>query len=266
MNKIDQKFKELKAKNHKALIPFITAGDPSLKKTEELILGFEAAGADIIEIGIPFSDPMADGPTIQAASQRALDNGTTLNKVIAMVERVRQKTSIPLAFMMYYNHIFHYGEEKFVKKMKAIGIDGLIVPDLPVEEAGSLEKLTKKQGIALVHFVAPTTSDARIKKTTEHASGFIYYVSVAGVTGARTSVASSYVKQISKIKKNTSVPVCVGFGVATPEQAHKIAKQADGVIVGSAIINKIQQHVKDKDCVKKVSAFIKKLAQAVHDG
>ncbi len=263
-NRINKKFKELKSQRQKALIAFITAGDPSLTKTKELVLGFEKAGIDIVELGIPFSDPMADGPTIQASSQRALDRGTTLTKIIALTERLRKKTQIPITFMMYYNHIFHYGEERFVKKIKKVGVDGLIVPDLPVEEAKSLIKLCQKHDISLIPFISPTTSEARIKKIAKQASGFIYYVSVAGVTGARSSVGDSYVKQIKRTRKYTKTPVCVGFGISTPQQAKKIARNADGVIVGSAIINQIQKHSKNKTMVAKVSGFVKTLVQVLH--
>ena len=263
-NRIDLKFRQLRENKQKAFIAFVTAGDPSLKVTEQLVTAFEKAGVDILELGVPFSDPMADGPTIQASSQRALDKGTTLAKILDLVKKVRSKSELPIALMMYYNHVFHYGEEKFIKKCKSVGVDGLIIPDLPPEEGASLAKLAKKHGVSLVFFMAPTTSEARVKKIVKKSTGFIYYVSVAGVTGARSSVAGSYVAQIKRAQKYTDTPICVGFGVSTAEQAKKIAKTADGVIVGSAIINQIQKNKKSKDLVAKVARFVGTLAKSVH--
>jgi len=218
MNRIDQKFKELKTKGDKAFIPYVTAGYPSFSVAEKLILEFERRGADIIEIGIPFSDPMADGPTIQQASQRALDKGVTLKGAFDLVKKVRVKSDVPLALMTYYNPVFHYGEEKFVKKARACGVDGLIIPDLPPEEGRSLIRIARREKMSLVFFLAPTTTEARMKKVVKSSSGFVYFVSVAGVTGARKSLPPGLTAKIRKAKSFTRVPVVVGFGVSTPDQ------------------------------------------------
>ncbi len=259
MNRIDQKFQELKKK--KAFIAFITAGDPNLQTTEELVLAFEGAGVDIVELGIPFSDPLADGPTIQAASQRSLQKGTTLEKVFDLVQKIRTRSQIPICLMMYYNPIFHYGEERFVARAKACGVDGVIVPDLPPEEAKSLIRYARAKDLATVFFIAPTTTQSRIKHIVQASSGFIYYVSIAGVTGARQNIPSSYVKQIQLAKRYTKKPICVGFGISTPAQVKAIGKMADGVIVGSAIVSEIFKNKGNKNLVGNVSRFVKNLSK-----
>jgi tryptophan synthase alpha chain len=263
MNRIQQKFQELRQNRQKALIPFITAGDPSLAMTEELVHAFEQKGADIIELGVPFSDPLADGPTIQAASQRALKNGVTLPKILDTVARIRQKSQVPVCLMTYYNPIFHYGEEKFVKAARAKGVDGLIIPDLPPEEAGVLVKAARAQEIATIFFVAPTTSPARMKKVLKASTGFVYFVSVAGVTGARDGVPSSVRQKVKQAQKLTQKPICVGFGISTPKQVQRIASFADGVIVGSAIINEIVKRAHQKNCVPAVARYVAKLRQGL---
>ena len=259
MNRITQKFKDLKKVGKKALIPFITAGDPSLKVTEELVLAFERSGADVIELGVPFSDPLADGPTIQASSQRALDKGVTCAKILQSVKNLRRKTEIPIALMMYYNPIFHHGEKRFVKQVKQAGVDGLIIPDLPPEEAGSLRKICKKEDVSLVFFLSPTTTAARMKKIAKAATGFIYYVSLTGVTGARKQMSQDYIKHIRAAKRVTKTPICVGFGISTPAHVKKVSKHSDGVIVGSAIINEIQKNKGKKNLVSNVARFVKRL-------
>jgi len=259
MNRIDQTFQQLKQEQKKAFIAFITAGDPNLDTTYDLVLAFEKAGVDMMELGVPFSDPMADGPTIQAASLRALQNGTTLTKVLDLVKRLRQKTQIPLLFMLYYNVILHYGEEKFVKDAKDAGLDGIVVPDLPPQEAKILRAAATKANLATVFFIAPTTSDERIKPIADASSGFIYYVSLTGVTGVKEAVVSSISADLKRVKKLTDKPVCVGFGVSTPEQVKAISRVADGVIVGSAIVKEIQKHIQDKDVVEKTAAFVRTL-------
>ena len=260
MNRIDQIFKQLHEQKKKAFIAFITAGDPDLKTTYDLVLALEKAGADIIELGVPFSDPMADGPTIQASSMRALKKGMTLKKALDLVKRLRLKTNIPLLFMVYYNIIFHYGQERFVKDAKVCGLDGIIVPDLPPYEAKVLRDVAKKADLATVFFVAPTTSTERIKPIAQASSGFIYYISLTGVTGVRQAVPTTIVVDLKRIKKITDKPVCVGFGISTPAQVRAIKKQADGVIVGSAIVKEIQKYAKDKDLVPKTAAFVRRLS------
>jgi len=259
MNRIDKKFNILRRERRKAFIAFITAGDPSLKVTEELVLAFDKAGVDIVELGVPFSDPLADGPTIQASSQRALAKGVTLKKILDVVKRLRQKCDLPIALMTYFNPIFHGGQEKFIAQAKKAGIDGVIIPDLPPEEAGSLIKVAKKAGIATVFFIAPTTTKERIKRIAHASTGFIYYVSLTGVTGARARLPKNVLDQIKLAKRFTKKPVCVGFGISTKEQVRQMGRAADGVIVGSAIVKAIEENRGKKDLVRNVSRFVKNL-------
>ena len=263
MNRIDKKFKELKAQRKKALIIYITAGDPSLAITSRLVLGLERAGADIIELGIPFSDPMADGPTIQAASQRALKNKVTLDKVFKMVGSLRNKTDIPLVFMTYYNPVLKYGPERFFKSCRINSVDGVIVPDLPFEEAADLINMARRYNVAAINLVAPTSTAARIKKIVKASSGFIYYVSLTGVTGARGGLPQEIGAKVRLVKSMTNKPVCVGFGVSNREQAAKMAKIADGVIVGSAVINKIEKNLGRKKLEGIVATFTRTLNKGV---
>ena len=263
MNKIEQKFKDLKIQKKKAFIAFITAGDPDLKTTEDLVVALEKAGVDIIELGIPFSDPLADGPTIQASFLRALNQGTNVKKILETVKRIRLKTSIPIAFMTSYNPILRYGEEKFIKACAEVGIDGLIVPDLPPEEARNLCFLAGQQDIATIFFVAPTSQDERIKSNTKASSGFVYYVSLTGITGTQKAVAQSVVKQIKHIKRFTQKPVCAGFGISTPQQVKEIGRAADGVIVGSAIVKVIEQNKGSHQLIPTVSHYVSSLVKAL---
>ena len=263
MNRIDKKFKELKAKKKKAFLAYLTAGDPDLTTTERLVLELEKAGADIIELGIPFSDPMADGPTIQAASQRALDKGVTLEKIFKLVQRIRQKSEIPLCLMTYFNPVFHYGEARFVQRSKQAGVDGLIIPDLPPEEAGTLIPAARKAGIATVFFLAPTTVRGRIKKISKVSTGFIYYVSLTGVTGARRELPADILQNIRAAKKMTDKPICVGFGVSSPEQVRSITRVADGVIVGSAIIKELEKNKGRQTAVAKAAQFVRRLTRVL---
>jgi tryptophan synthase alpha chain len=262
-NKIDQKFIELRKAGKKAFIAFITAGDPDLHTTEALVLALERAGADIIELGVPFSDPLADGPTIQAASYRSLQNGTTLKKIFTTVKRIRQRSHIPIALMTYYNPVFHFGQHAFVTQAKAAGVDGVIIPDLPLEEAGDLRRFAMKADLSTIFFIAPTTTPNRLKPIIQAATGFIYYVAVAGVTGVRKTIPSEIARKIRAVKTLTDKPVCVGFGVSTPEQVCSLARVADGVIVGSAIVKEIQKYAGAKDMVARVGAFVTTLVKAI---
>ena len=221
--------------NRKALITYITAGDPSLAVTEKLVYGLERAGADVIELGIPFSDPLADGPVIQASHQRALKKNTALAEVFKLAGKMRKKTSIPICFMLAYNLIAKYGEEKFYRDCAKFGVDGVVIPDLPPEEAES----SKQKAVSRIAFVAPTSSEARIKLAAEQASGFIYLISVAGITGKHNSLAGNLEQVIGKIRQYTKLPIAIGFGISTPAQAAAMARLADGVIVGSAIVDLI---------------------------
>jgi tryptophan synthase alpha chain len=258
MNKIEKTFKNLKSQNKKAFIPYIMAGDPSLDDTKKIVLMFEECGADIVEIGVPFTDPLADGPTIQRASERALKNGVTLRKVIARVKDLRQQTQIPLVLMTYYNPIFKYGLELFIKDAKDSGVDGFIVPDLPPDEGRELIGLSKKAGLATIFLLAPTSTEERIKKVAVATSGFIYYVSITGITGSQLLLDGSIERSISNIRNITDKPIAVGFGVSAPDEAKIISRISDGVIVGSAIVKKVQEN-SDQD----LEDFLHKLREAI---
>ncbi|MBI5024351.1 MAG: tryptophan synthase subunit alpha [Candidatus Omnitrophica bacterium] len=260
-NRIDVKFKELKKKKKKAFIAFITTGDPDLRTTERLVLAFEGAGVDIVELGVPFSDPLADGPTIQAASQRALKKHVNLENILATVKRVRQRSQIPIALMTYYNPVFHYGEERFARKAKTCGVDGIIVPDLPPEEGDGLIRAARENGLVTVFFLAPTTTQRRMKRIVNASTGFIYYVSLTGVTGARQKLPRTITGQVKLARKLTHKPICVGFGISTPAQVKMVANVADGVIVGSAIVNAIAQNKGKKQLVANVARFVQKLSR-----
>ncbi len=230
--------------NKKAFIAFLSAGDPDLSSTENFILEMEKAGADLIEIGIPFSDPIADGKVIQEANIRALNGGVTVDKIFNMVQNLRTKTQIPLVFLTYLNPVFHYGYEKFFNMCKKSGIDGVIIPDMPFEEQNEIKEYSEKTGVKIIHFIAPT-SGGRIEKIAQDAKGFIYVVSSMGVTGVRSKVTTDLPSIINEIKKVTNTPCAVGFGINTPEQVREIEKTADGVIVGSAIVKIIEEYGKD---------------------
>lgn len=236
MNRIEQAFDQ-----KKVFIAFLTAGDPSLEKTEEYILEMERAGADLIEIGIPFSDPIAEGPVIQEADIRALSAGTTTDKIFDMVKRVREKTGIPLVLMTYLNPVFHYGYEAFFGRCQEAGIDGIIIPDLPFEEKREVDCVAEKYGVILISMIAPTSKE-RIEKIAKEAKGFLYVVSSLGVTGMRSEIKTDLDAMLSQIRSVTDVPAAVGFGIHTPDQAVQIARKADGVIVGSAVVGLIARY------------------------
>jgi tryptophan synthase alpha chain len=264
MNRIQQKFQSLKTQKRKAFIAFITAGDPGLKTTEELVIALEEVGVDIIELGIPFSDPLADGPTIQASFFRALKKGTTVRKILETVKHIRLKTSIPIALMSSYNPILRFGEERFVNACVRAGVDGLIIPDLPPEEARVLRQAAKHHHIATIFFVAPTSTDKRIRANTKASSGFVYYVSLTGITGTQKAVAGLVVKQINHIKRFTIKPVCAGFGISSPQQVKDIGRAADGIIVGSAIVKNIHAHRGQRGLVSKVSSYVHSLRKGLN--
>jgi len=262
MNIIDKKFKELKKQNKKAFIAYMTAGFPNLKFTENFIKICELNNVDILELGIPFSDPLADGPVIQEASALSLKKGTNISKVLALVKKLRKTNiKIPIVFMSYANPILSYGTEIFFKQCKQSGVNGVIVPDLPVEEVGGLHKIAKKHGIDNILLMAPTTTDKRLKKIAKLSQGFIYYVSLTGTTGVRRHLPTDIRKRVRKIKLLTRKPVCVGFGISSTEQAANITAVADGIIVGSAIV----KLVLFRKSLKSISDFVFKLAQTVHN-
>lgn len=246
--------------NGKAFIPFITCGDPSLDITEQLVYAMEEAGADLIELGIPFSDPTAEGPVIQAANLRALTGGVTTDKIFDMVQNIRKKTNIPIAFMTYANVIFSYGSEKFISKAAQLGIDGFILPDLPFEEKLEFLPLCKQYHIDLISLIAPTSHE-RISMIAKQADGFVYCVSSLGVTGVRSEITTDISAMVALVKKAQNIPCAIGFGISTPEQAKNMAKQADGIIVGSAIVKICEKY--GKDCVKYVAEYVKEMKQAI---
>jgi tryptophan synthase alpha chain len=239
-SRIAGKFRELRRKGGKAFIPYIMAGDPNMKRTIELVGILEDCGADIIELGVPFSDPLADGPTIQRAAQKALDEGVTLTKVIALVAELRGSTQIPIILMTYYNPVFKYGEERFALDASAAGVDGIIVPDLPPDEAGNLIKYSGKSGLDTIFLLTPTSTAYRIRKVARRSTGFIYYVPITGITGSKLSLDASVESPIARIRSVSNKPVAVGFGISTPEEAADISQFADGVIVGSAIVKRVE--------------------------
>ncbi|HEY6872517.1 MAG TPA: tryptophan synthase subunit alpha [Geobacteraceae bacterium] len=265
MTRIGKKFEELGEKGDKALITFMTAGDPDLAVTEECILEMEKGGADIIELGVPFSDPMADGPTIQKSSERALAAGTTLTKILAMVKSVRQRSQVPIVLMGYFNPVFRYGAVKFAGDAAAAGVDGVLLVDLPPEEAGEFMAAASAAGLDVISLLTPTSDAKRIEKVVRCGSGFIYYVSVTGVTGARASVADSLFKHVGEIRARSPLPVAVGFGISNPAQAARVADVADGVVVGSAIV-KIFEEYQGDELKKKVRGFVADLKAGICKG
>lgn len=256
MSRIQQAFTK-----GKAFIPFVTGGDPALETTEKLLYEMAESGADLIEIGIPFSDPIAEGPVIQEADERALRGGCTTDRLFDLVERVRRKLELPLVFMTYYNPIYSYGCDAFMKNCKRVGIDGVIVPDLPFEEKDELKSVCGQYGIELISLIAPTSKD-RIKTIAKEAEGFIYCVSSMGVTGVRSEITSDIGGMVSLVREVTDLPVAIGFGIATPAQAQQMAAFGDGVIVGSAIVKMIASQ--GKDCVSAVGQYVAEMKAAAN--
>ena len=262
MNRIETTFRRLKAKHEKALITYIMAGDPSLHDTEALVLELERAGADIIELGVPFSDPIADGPVIQKAAERALRSGTSLRRILDAVASLRTRTQIPIVLMAYYNTLHAFGEDRFCRQAGAAGVDGLIVPDMPPEEDAILAAASCPDGPLLIYLLAPTSTAARFADIARKSNGFIYYVSLTGITGAKLTDLSGIKRNVAKIRKVSHVPVAVGFGIATPQDVADVAGLADGVIVGSAIVKQVEQHQDDPMMVSRVAQFVKTLKTA----
>lgn len=244
----------------KAFIPFITCGDPDIETTEKIVRSAAANGADLIELGIPFSDPTAEGPVIQAANIRALAGGITTDKIFEMVKRLRKDLTIPMVFMTYANVVFSYDAEKFISTCNEIGIDGLILPDLPFEEKGEFLPICKKYGVDLISLIAPT-SDKRIEMISKEADGFLYIVSSLGVTGTRSEITTDLDAIVSVVRRNTDIPCAVGFGISTPEQAAKMAAVSDGAIVGSAIIKLIEKY--GKNAAEPVGEYVKSMKDAM---
>lgn len=261
-NRIQQRFDHLKTTRTPALVTFITAGDPDLTTTARLLPVLEQAGADIIELGVPFSDPMADGPTIQRASERALAAGTTLSNVLELVRQARPQVTLPIILMGYSNPIYAYGWQRFVEDAVAAGVDGLLLVDLPPEESGELLPLAKSAGLKLIFLLTPTSDQSRINQVARHGSGFLYYVTVTGVTGVREEVATSLADDLARIRQKIKLPVVAGFGIATPQQAAQVAGSADGVVVGSAIV-KLFEHYQGDQLLDQVRTLVHSLKQGM---
>ena len=246
--------------NGKAFIPFITCGDPDLETTEQIVYAMERAGADMIELGIPFSDPTAEGPVIQGANLRALSGGVTTDKVFDMVKKIRKNTDVPMVFMTYANVVFSYGTERFCKRAQEVGMDGLILPDVPYEEKEEFAEVADKYGLDLISLIAPTSHE-RIATIAKDAEGFVYCVSSLGVTGMRSQITTDIGAMVKLVKAQKDIPCAVGFGISTPEQAKKMAVQADGVIVGSAIVKLCESY--GADCVPYIKEYVKSMKDAI---
>ena len=263
MNRIVERFAALKKAGRKGFVVYIGAGDPNLDATRQLTIAFDKAGVDVMELGVPFSDPLADGLVNQLAAQRGLESGTTPPKVLETVAAIRKESQVPIVLYIYYNLIHKVGMKQFVAQAVKAGVDGLLVLDLPPEESENYEALMREAGLCNIYLIAPTTPDERIALIAKRASGFIYYVSREGVTGMQQKVSDTIGTMTAKIRQHSTLPIAVGFGVSNPEQARIVAASAEAVVVGSAIVNEIATNGKAADLIPKVTAFVKTLADAV---
>jgi tryptophan synthase alpha chain len=263
VSRIDRAFERLRAERRMAFIAYVCAGDPSLEATAKIVETLQSGGADVVELGVPFSDPIADGPTIQAASQRALQRGATVRGVLKLVRTIRERSEVPLALMGYYNPIFHYGEERFVADAARAGVDGLIIPDLSPEEAKTLIAAARQHDVSTIFFIAPTSTPERIRLAHESSTGFIYCTSVTGITGARRALPTELKAGLGAIRRMTDKPLAVGFGISRPEQVRMLRGYADGVIVGSAICNVIAEGAGKpmKATLERVGRLVRSLAR-----
>src|SRR6266850_2790962 len=253
MNRIEQRFALLKREQQKGFIVYIGAGDPNLEATRQLALAFDKLGVDVLELGVPFSDPLADGLVNQLAAQRGLESGTTPPKLLETVAAIRRESKTPIVLYIYFNLIHKVGMEKFISAAAKAGVDGLLVLDLPPEESDNYESLMRKAGLCHIYLVAPTTPEERMELIVKRGAGFIYYISREGVTGMQSKVASNLAEQVAKIRAHTALPIAVGFGISNPEQAKLVAREAEGVVVGSAVVNQIAEHGKSPDLVPRVT-------------
>jgi tryptophan synthase alpha chain len=263
MNRIVEKFAALKRTGKKGFIVYFGAGDPNLEATRQLALAFDKSGVDILELGVPFSDPLADGLVNQLAAQRGLESGTTPPKVLEIIAAIRRQSQIPIVLYIYFNLIHKVGLEKFINDCARVGVDGLLVLDLPPEESDNYESLMKQAGLCHIYLVAPTTPDDRMELIVKRGSGFIYYISREGVTGMQAKVASNLASQVAKIRAHTDLPVAVGFGVSNPEQVRLVAQNADAVVVGSAIVNQIAEHGRSSDLIVQVGRYVQSLSNGI---
>ena len=266
-NRIDRKFRELKTRGQKAFVAYITAGDPSPAHTPELVWALERAGADVVELGVPFSDPLADGVVNQLSAQRALEAGTTTAHVFEIIRTIRTKSQVPIVLYTYFNLVYACGIDRFCLDAHQAGADGILVLDLPPEETQGATGVGEKLGdgsLSRICLVAPTSPAERIATIVKKATGFVYYVSREGVTGMQAQVATSITSRIDLIRKQTTLPICIGFGISTPEQAREVAQQADGAVVGSVLVNRIAEWGKERDLPQRLEAFARPLAEAIH--
>ncbi len=263
MNRIVERFARLEEQTRKWFVVYIGAGDPNLEATRQLALEFDRVGVDVLELGVPFSDPLADGLVNQLAAQRGLESGTTPAKVLETVRAIRKDSQIPIVFYIYFNLLHRYGFQKFITDAAQAGVDGLLVLDLPPEESGNYESMMRAAGLCVIYLVAPTTPEDRIELIVKRGTGFIYYVSREGVTGMQSKVSDTIAQMTAKIRAHTQLPIAVGFGISNPEQARTVAASAQAIVVGSAIVNQIAQHGRSKELVPRVAAFVKSLVNAV---
>ena len=262
MNRIVERFARLQREGKKGFIVYIGAGDPRLEVTLQLALAFDRVGVDVLELGVPFSDPLADGLVNQLAAQRGLESGTTPPKVLETVTAIRKQTQLPIVLYIYFNLVHRYGMERFIKDAARAGVDGLLVLDLPPEESDDYEALMKAAGLCNIYLVAPTTPDDRVKLIVTRGTGFIYYVSREGVTGMQQKVSERIAEMTARIRAHTQLPIAIGFGISNPEQARSVARQAEAIVVGSAIVHQIAEHGKSPDLVERVAGFVKTLSDA----
>ena len=263
MNRITERFARLRQTQQKGFVVYIGAGDPHLEATRQLALAFDRAGVDVLELGVPFSDPLADGLVNQLAAQRGLESGTTPAKLLQTVAAIRKESQLPIVFYVYYNLLHRYGVEQFILDAAQAGVDGLLVLDLPPEESENYESLMRQAGLCVIYLVAPTTPEDRIELIVKRGSGFIYYVSREGVTGMQTQVSDTIGQMTAKIRAHTDLPIAVGFGISNPEQAKAVAASAEAIVVGSAVVNQIAKYGKTPELVSQVAAFTKTLVDAV---
>jgi tryptophan synthase alpha chain len=262
MNRIEERFARLKREGKKGFVVYIGAGDPNLQATRQLGVAFDKLGVDVLELGVPFSDPLADGLVNQLAAQRGLESGTTPPKVLETVAAIRKESQIPVVLYIYFNLMHKHGVERFIQDAAKAGVDGLLVLDLPPEESDNYEALMAKAGLCNVYLVAPTTPEDRIEFIVKRGTGFIYYISREGVTGMQAKVSDSLAEMTNKIRSHTKLPIAVGFGISNGEQAKFVAQQAEAIVVGSAVVNQIAEHGKSPGLVDNVSRFVKTLADA----
>ncbi len=263
MNRIVERFARLRKERSKGFVVYIGAGDPTLEATRQLAVAFDQLGVDVLELGVPFSDPLADGLVNQLSAHRGLESGTTPPKVLETVAAIRKDTQVPVVLYIYYNLMHHYGLAKFIKDTARSGVDGLLVLDLPPEESANYESLMREAGVCVIYLVAPTTPDERIELIVKRGTGFIYYVSREGVTGMQEKVSETIAQMTAKIRAHTDLPIAVGFGISNPEQARIVAANSEAIVVGSAIVNQIAQYGKSPELVSRVTGFVKPLVLAV---